>query len=92
MMVKFINNWLDGQSFLKKVHSVFKSKQISSLEYMTYTDECLTHKNNVIKRNSKLLADTCGSTLTDRNGLVPETHFKNHHGNESRFNITLDFV
>lgn len=89
MLVKFIDDLLDGQSFLKNVHNMYKSKQFSSVEYIPSTNERITLKNNTKKNNLKFVEDTT-CRLTDENDL--ETHLKNHHGNEWQFNINLHNV
>lgn len=93
MLVKFIDDLLDGQSFLKNVLTMYKSKQFSSVEYIPSTDdERITLKNNVKKHNMKFVAETRGLILSDKNDLVLDTQLKNHLGNELQFNINLDNV
>ena len=46
MLVKFIDDLLDGQMFLKNVYKMYKSKQLSSAEYIPQVDERTTNSNN----------------------------------------------
>lgn len=87
MLVKFIDDLLNAQLFFKNVHTMYKSKQFSSVEYIPPTDERITLKSSVKKHSMKCVTETRGLTLTDENDIVLETHLENHHGNEFQFNI-----
>lgn len=80
MLVKFIDDLLDGQVFLKNIHKVYKSKQFTSAEYnIPLAEERLTtfkNKNNV----AEFMCDTCGLTFAHKNDL--KTHLKTHRGNQ----------
>lgn len=83
MLVKFIDDLLDGQMFLKNVHKMYKSKKVSSAEYIPLVDERNTYfKNNINTNKSndmEFVCETCGLKLANKNDL--KTHLKNHHGN-----------
>jgi len=81
MLVKFIDDLLDGQMFLKNVYKVYKSKQLSSTEYIPLVDERTTNfKNNINTKsnNVEFICETCGLTLANKSDL--KDHLKNHHG------------
>lgn len=81
MLVKFIDDLLDGQMFLKNVCKMYKSKQLSSTEYIPLVDERITNfKNNINTKsnNVEFICETCGLTLANKNDL--KAHLKNHHG------------
>jgi len=82
MLVKFIDDLLDGQLFLKNVNKAYKSKQLTSTEYVlaTLDDEKTTEKSNYAKHNDvEFVCETCGIMLADENDL--STHLKSHSGN-----------
>jgi len=82
MLVKFIDDLLDGQMFLKNVYKMYKSKQLSSAEYIPLVDERTTNfKNNINTESNDMefVCETCGLTFADKNDL--KVHLKNHHGN-----------
>jgi len=79
MLVKFIDDLLDGQAFLKNVHNMYKSKQFAPAEYVHSVDEQL--RTSKCKSNSvEFVCDTCGLTLAHKNDL--KTHLKSHRGNQ----------
>lgn len=82
MLVKFIDDLLDGQMFLKNVFKMYKSKQLFSTEHIPMVDERTTHlKNNINTKSNdvEFVCETCGLKLADKNDL--KAHLKNHHGN-----------
>jgi len=88
MLVKFIDDLLDGQSFLKNIIKIYKSKDFTSDEYNICLDEekITNVKNNNNKNNDvEFECETCGLTLTDKNDL--RTHLRNHHDEQPPNNI-----
>jgi len=82
MLVKFIDDLLDGQMFLKNVYKMYKSKQLSSADHIPLVNERTTNlKNNTNTKSNdvEFVCETCGLTLADKNDL--RAHLKNHHGN-----------
>lgn len=82
MLVKFIDDLLDGQMFLKNIYKMYKSRQISSAEYKPVADERTTNFKNTINSKSndvEFVSETCGLSLANKNDL--KDHLKNHHGN-----------
>ncbi|XP_025199706.1 zinc finger protein 658B-like [Melanaphis sacchari] len=89
MLVKFIDDLLDGQMFLKNVYEMYKSKQLSSAEYIPLVDERTNNfKNNINTKSNdvEFICETCGLTLDNKNEL--KVHLKNHHEEEQRSSDT----
>lgn len=82
ILVKFIDDLLDGQLFLKNINKIYKSKQFTTTEYnVALDDEKTTNcKNNfnTICDNVEFVCETCGLMLADENDL--RTHLANHRG------------
>lgn len=82
MLVKFIDDLLDAQLFLKNVCKMYKSKDYSLDEYIPSAKErIITLKNT--NNDVDFVCDSCGLTLADKNDLT--THLKIHYGNKFNF-------
>lgn len=82
MLVKFIDDLLDGQLFLENLNEAHKSKQFAETEYvLTLEDASITDKNNLNVEHNDVgfVCQTCGLMLADKNDL--STHLKSHSGN-----------
>lgn len=87
MMVKFIDDIVDGQIFLKNINKMYKSRQFSSAQYadvckMPLTDKKISTFKNIAdtkSNNENIVCEICGLMLANKTSL--KTHTKNHHGN-----------
>lgn len=77
--MKFIDDLLDGQSFLNNVRKMCKRKSLSTVEFISTTDDRSTFMINTKSDDLKFVCENCGLTLANKNDL--ETHLENHHGN-----------
>lgn len=82
MLVKFIDDLLDGQSFLKNIYKMCKSKQFSSAECLPLVvEKTSTFKNNTNTKitDIEFICETCGLPLANINDF--KAHVKIHYGN-----------
>lgn len=82
MLVKFIDDLLDGQLFLRNINKIYKSKQFTTTEYnIALDDEKITNNKNYCNTNCdsvEFVCETCGLMLANDNDL--RTHLANHRG------------
>lgn len=81
IIVKFIDELLAGQSFLKNIHKMYESKQFSTAEFTNSDIERTVHIKENVNTNStdvEFVCETCGLRLAHENDL--KIHMENHHG------------
>lgn len=82
MIVKFIDDLLDGQLFLKNIYKLCKSKQFTSAECLPLVvEKTSTLKNNTNTKitDTEFVCKFCKIQLSNLNDF--KAHLKIHYGN-----------